>query len=107
MKKKKQRLSPHGNLVVILEIPLDQLITNKPRPRSEEEKEYIQKLAVDIEHDGLRSLPRVYFSYTRAEKHFYCIHKGVNRWRAFKLLDRDFLICVVVPLFEMKRMVAP
>ena len=89
--------SPHGSGVVILEIPLTQFLVADLKPLSEEEEIVVTQLVREIEEDGLRSLPEVFYGCTEGGKHFYHIHDGKKRWYAFAFLKREFLICRVIP----------
>lgn len=92
--------SPHGFGIVTLEIPLTQFLVADLEPLSAEEEEIVIGLVREIEEDGLRSLPEVFYVCTEEGKHFYRIHNGKKRWYAFAFLEREFLICRVVPLSD-------
>lgn len=80
---------------VILEIPLDQLLPDPHQPRVKFRQQALKGLAESIKSQELQQLPTVHFAYHAAGKDYYYIHAGERRWRAYKMLGKHAIQCVV------------
>ena len=80
---------------VVLEIPLDQLLPDQHQPRIKFNQQALRELAESIKSQGLQQLPPVHFAYRAGGRDYYYIHAGERRWRAYKMLEKHSIPCVV------------
>jgi ParB/RepB/Spo0J family partition protein len=80
---------------VVLEIPLDQLLPDPYQPRVKFKQQALKELAESIKSQGLQQLPTVHFAYHAGGRDYYYIHAGERRYRAYKILGKAAMLCVV------------